>query len=555
MLHLYLKTMNTKRFLGLGGLLLAHPATAQLAPIVLPPSSQGMFTGISLGMQLEDSTGTRLRFRTPGTTTGSNLAWDPAVFGPPSPQHPDYSNAALFSRWTPFISGQGSAPVWSAINPEHNPVFGDMSTGGDLTPPVDINGTMDMFGGPNTAWYSLSFTVEAGTDGIPGSVFGQVAQAAGHVFSYTVPLSTDIRPELVNTVRFEYTRSQLGLAGSNSEITALDWGMGVIATGATGSPGTLQPIRDRLYFSLDRTWWVTFGSTPAAVGRDNKSVQVPGEAPFELDPSVVYRMDWLNGTWSIPVVAFGQADLYGQPQVIGSTFGPAIDALSVDEPSLWANSWRTVFSLDSTSTISDGPPPAEVLVSQKNSYSFPNVTALPLSARTTASGPGIPIDNLIGIGPDEITGLCGRDPNETGLLDQIVGIPLPLVKDPNTKLSPIGLSLQRFDAPVDGKSGLTYPALLIEVHGIQIPANRSGWLVFEAEAFDSPPYQPIVLPITFTPQLLPGSYVLAPGTETRSLVMPALDKIDHQLRLRANLFIVGGPTVELQQSWVSVYSM
>ena len=56
--------MKTTVLFVLGALLLTRPAMAQLAPIVLPQNGQGMLTGISLGMQLEDSTGSRLRFRT-----------------------------------------------------------------------------------------------------------------------------------------------------------------------------------------------------------------------------------------------------------------------------------------------------------------------------------------------------------------------------------------------------------------------------------------------------------------------------------------------------------
>ena len=546
--------MKTTVLFVLGALLLTRPAMAQLAPIVLPQNGQGMLTGISLGMQLEDSTGSRLRFRTPGTTTGSNQPWSPTIFGAPSPQHPDYSDQALFALWTPFISGASTPPPWSAVNPEHNPVFGDMSTGGDITPPVDASGTLQLGTSSNTAWYSLSFTVKAGTLGVPGSVFRQVAEPAGHVFSYTVPLSTTIRPDLVDTLRFEYTRNQLGLAATTTEITALDWGMGIISSGASGSPGVLQPIRTELYFTIDRTWWVTYGSTPGATGRTKRTVQVPGAAPFDLDPSVVYRMEWTNGAWSVPVIAFDQVDLYGQSLTIGADFGPAIDALSVDEPDPSANNWRVVFSLDSSSDLLGAAPPSEILVSQQGTGTAPTVTAARLSVRKAPGGAGNPVDGLIGIGPDEVTGLCGRDPKEGALIDRAVGTPVATVKDLDGSKSPLGLSLQRFDVPVSGKPGMTAPAVLFETHGINVPTNRTGVLVFEIELFHNPG-MPLVLPISFNPKVLPIYSAVPPGAATHSVILPTVEKPGYHFRLRANLVLLGGHALEIKPSWVSTYSM
>lgn len=547
--------MHRSPLLCLVSLFLIESAEAQLAPIVWPQSSQGMFTGISLGTQLEDSTGSRLRFRTPGTTTGTNVAWNPATFGAPSAQHPDYSNQALFSRWTPYINNPTSDQAWYSFDPQHNPVFGDMSTGGDLTPPVDADGVMNMIAGSDTAWYSLSFTVANGTDGVPGSVFSQLPNAAGHVFSYTAPLSTGIRPELVNTLRFEYTRNQMGLGGTTTEITALDWGMGIISTGATGSPGTLQPIRNRLYFTLDRTWWLQFGSVAAGQGRTNLQVMPPDATAFPLDPSVVYRMDWVGGQWTIPVVAFDQVALYGSPQAVGQNFGPAIDGLSVDQPENLNLVWRVVFSLDSSSTISGQEPVAEILVSQPTSGSTAPVTAKPLGVREVPGGPGIPVDNKIGIGPDEITGLCGRDPKETRILDDVVGTPLPVAGEDNSAQSQLGLSLQRFDFFAPGQPSNPIDALLFEVHGLSIPPDRIGVLGFQGQLAENNPLLPMTLPIVFTPELLPGLFTVLSGTETHSLILQATDHPGMDLRIRAVLGLVGANGIEFEQSWLSSFSM
>jgi hypothetical protein len=547
--------MKTKVLIGLGGLLLQHPVMAQLSPIVLPQNGQGMMTGVSLGMQLEDSSGARLRFRTPGTTTGSNQAWSTSVFGPPSALHPDYSNSALFSGWTRYISGVANPPAWSALNPEHNPVLGDMSTGGDITPVVDANGVLNLGPTTNTAWYSLSFTVKAGTQGLPNSVFRQVAQSAGNVFSFTAPLSNSIRPELVDTVRFEYTRSQLGLTAAPTEITALDWGMGVISSGASGLPGMLQPVRTQLYFSLDRNWWLNYGSIQSGSGRVNKVVQVPGAQAFELDPSVVYRMDWSSGSWTVPVVAYDQTSLYGKSLAVGSNFGPAIDALSVDASTIPGNGWRVVFSLDAPSTLDGVPPTAEILVSQGGSSGQPQVNAKPLAARKTPSGPGIPVDNLIGIGPDELTGLCGRDPKEANLLDNTVGTPVPTTKDEDAVQSSLGVSLQRFDQTTVNDKVVGVASLLFEVTGIHVPANRFGYLVFEAELSQRPAGMQLVLPITFMPSVLPDYFPVPPGAQTQSLIVPTKNMPGFDFRLRANLVLLGGPTLEVQQSWVSTYAM
>jgi hypothetical protein len=547
--------MNRNPLCWLASLLLTQSATAQLAPIVWPQSSQGMFTGISLGTQLEDSTGTRLRFRTPGTTTGGNVAWDPATFGAPSAQHPDYRNEALFSRWTPYIPNGAGVFPWVAGLPLHNPVLGDMSTGGDLTPPVDANGVMDMVAGSDTAWYSLSFTVAKGTKGVTGSVFSQLPSAAGHVFSYTVPLSTGIRPDLVNTLRFEYTRGQMGLTGTTTEITALDWGMGIISTGATGGPGGLQPIRTRLYFTLDRDWWLSYGSVANGASRTNLQVVILNEPSFELSPSVVYRMDWNGAHWSVPSVAFDQTALYGSAQAVGQSSGPAIDGLSVDQPGTTEGQWRVVFSLDSSSTISGNPPHAEILVSQSSNGATGAVTAKPLSVRQTPNGPGIPVDNVIGIGPDEVTGLCGRDPKENSILDSVVGTPLPVMDEGDEVKTEIGLSLQRFDSFGPNKTSVPTDSMLFEVHGIEIPGDRIGVLMFEGDLAPNGPSMPLTLPIKFYPQLLPGAFILVPETETHSLILPTTPYANHDLRIRALLGLVGPESLDIQQSWVSCFSM
>jgi hypothetical protein len=523
-----------------------------------------MFTGISLGTQLEDSTGTRLRFRTPGTTTGGNVAWDPATFGAPSAQHPDYRNEALFSRWTPYIPNGAGVFPWVAGLPLHNPVLGDMSTGGDLTPPVDANGVMDMVAGSDTAWYSLSFTVAKGTKGVTGSVFSQLPSAAGHVFSYTVPLSTGIRPDLVNTLRFEYTRGQMGLTGTTTEITALDWGMGIISTGATGGPGVLQPIRTRLYFTLDRDWWLSYGSVANGSGRTNLQVVIPNEPSFELSPSVVYRMDWNGAQWSIPVVAFDEDALYGYPQAVDESSGPAIDGLSVDQPGTTEGQWRVVFSLDSSSTVlsvdpsgtvSSNKPQAEILVSQSNNGATGAVTAKPLSVRQTPSGPGIPVDSVIGIGPDEVTGLCGRDPKENFILDSVVGTPVAVMYEGDLSKSSMGLSLQRFDSFGPNQPSVPTDSMLFEVHGIEIPGDRIGVLMFEGDLMPNGPSIPLTLPIKFNPQLLPAFFVLLPGTETHSLILPTTPFQNHDVRIRAVLGLVGPQSLDIERSWASCLRM
>jgi hypothetical protein len=412
---------------------------------VRPNVSQSFLTGAALGLQITSDesihgigTSSRIGIRLEGTQTGAAEPWNTATFGAssstPTAEFPDYSPAALFGHWLP--EAMNSSGPWSASAEGHLPELGGFSTGGDLCPPVNACGELDMVD-PDLRWYYLSFSVDdtlgAQADSLVEVAENMFGTAEGTVFGYGIEGSQGMLAGYEDAVRVDYTRNQLNPGslqiGTDAwAISALDWGAGQISRTNSGQTTNLQPRRDVFYFTLSSDWITNYGSSPSAA------------SPITPDPATIYYMTWGAAGWSDPAVALDQVALFGQLEP-----NAEIDALSVyigdgteDDPD------RVVFSLDAGDTV-DGVVAYQILVTQSGNNGQTAAQAVPLqtpdgdpvSVKAGVDAPAGPVVT----GPD-IDSLCGRDPSEQAALCRQQAVPVEdLSSDGNYEL---GVSAVRY---------------------------------------------------------------------------------------------------------------
>jgi hypothetical protein len=368
---------------------LARAGSAQSSMAVQIPlaQAQGQFSNWPLALSVTDpfsGSAEGLRIRAPGVSGGQPVAWSAALFGAPNSRHPDYSIAALTSEW--------SLPPGTPA-----PVFGGISTGGDVTPRVDSNGTI--VPGP-TSWYALNISVKSDAQGVDESLIRSRQQSTGmggDIFSYYAMVSSGIHASFANTVRVEYTREQLSIG---SDLTNLDFGAGVMSIDPGGTAGPMQPVHDRFYFTLDREWTQLVGSI----------------AELHANGSTIYCMSWTGTRWTRPWIAYSHEELF--PSVPLESSEIEIDALSVYQhaPEQGAPHDRVVFSL----TVASAPELDQILVYQRET-GLPGQLNAAVACGTTAlqvlaSGSLVPVSERFGLQqpasgqPDEVDGGCGTDP-------------------------------------------------------------------------------------------------------------------------------------------------
>jgi hypothetical protein len=394
--------------LGIAVALLVPSAAAQLTSSqVLPTLAQGQMHGWAVGIQIQDATQAsvprELRVWGGGTTMPAPQPWTAVTFGAVNGDHPDFSEAAL--------------GVWATSRNSAPPAYNAMSTGGDICPPVDPNGVLQMAG----AWYALSFTVAANAKGKNGSLVRAQSTGRNHaadVFTYYAEGGVGFHPVLNDSVRLEYSRAQLGLDPSPSpsialaEINALDWGMGAISVDPSRLGGRFFPIRNRFYFTLSAAWITLYGG----LFQGGTS-----PLPFVLNPGAVYCLTWQADSsapsgfsWSDPVEVFSKATLF--PGAEGTI---EIDGLSVFE-GLVQNSgtpWPQRIVLSLTPASDDSHPGSgaysQVLVHQPFLPYMTNGVQALKSATGTLMTQEMGLEPRTETGePNDVTGTCGVDPNE-----------------------------------------------------------------------------------------------------------------------------------------------
>jgi len=461
--------------LGIAVALLVPSAAAQLTSNqILPTLAQGQMHGWAVGIQIQDSTLANapheLRVWGGGTTMTSPEPWTEATFGAINGDHPDFSQAAL--------------GAWSNSRIGFLPAFNGMSTGGDICPPVNANGVLQMAG----AWYALSFNVAAGANGKDGSLVRVQSIGRNHgadVFTYYAEGGVGFHPELNDSVRLEYSRAQLGLDPSPSqnilepEINALDWGMGAISVDPNRRGGRFFPIRNRFYFTLSADWISNFGAL--------LQVATPPLA-LALDPGAVYCLSWSPDSsvpsgysWSDPVEVFSKATLF--PETSGQI---EIDALSVFEGLQQTSTTppstpqRVVLSL---TPASDESHPSSGAYSQVLVYQ-PNMTN---GVQTLQSASGTSMTDEMGLEPrteqgepDDVTGTCGVDPDEIMLPCGVAArsiYPAAVVREGTGDL---GLSGYRTLLPDDG--GSIHDRLFLTTTGTSFGAYPYGMVKYFLES-------------------------------------------------------------------------
>lgn len=516
-------------------------AQAQMAPVIPPSQFQGPFAGQAIGVQLSQVGVERvspLRIRTPGLVLGGLFPWTEARFDAPAANHPDYSAEALFGHWAPQLFGGTWAPGVAQANPR----LGAMCTGGDLTPPVDSQGRMQFLGVGGVHWYTLSFTMSEGSAGLPGSAVRAAATGpapsnlGGWIHTYTAEGSTRIAAELVDTVTTEYTAAQLGDVDNDNaprEIEAVDWGMGMISVTGNAAPSTLQPHRSRFYFTLDQAWITDMFGGAQAFLTVLEGSQGTTTTTAEINSATVFAMVWADGAWSLPMVAFTPAELLGS-----TTYNASIDALSVDSrpADLVENPSRVVFSLTVGSTVNNAPV-NQILVTQPASTNpvLPQVSAQALSTPTgvtVSDKMGLSYDPVpgISIGPDEVKGLCGRDPKE--LQDFDIWVATPADVPGEVKYADMGVTVGRHFRDVPGTGFVEH--MLVSVHGIDVGGWDLGLLEVDFDLLDEPlALAPETFPFVIAQSTTPE--IVVPGQSTAEWIFPFTnDKVSH-VRVRARL--------------------
>jgi hypothetical protein len=434
----------------LSSLLAATASSQARVPTVVPPEeAQGMFSTWALGMTVTGSAEPVL-IRAPGVADGVPIPWSASAFSAANADHPDYSIAALTAQWSPA--------------PPSTPAFGGIATGGDRMPMVDQDGYLVM----GLRWVAVTVAVARGAQGTPGSMVElrrQGRSPSGDILSYYAVGSVEIHDRLVDTVRLESSREQLRLADianvdtEKLDIANLDYGIGVISADPLNQAGLTFPVRRSFYFTLTRSWIVanpgfTILNSPA-------------------NAATVYKMQWTNGSWSAPSVAFDDTELFPAEQ-FPAQFDRSlveIDGLSVDEgPGGYASPSRVVFSLTPASDLANGGTFDQILVYQRELTGV--LQECPTTALKTDAGlEPMLMSTSLGLRPrtsgdfDDVEAVCLIDPFDDDVPGPAHGFAL---EDERRGKGELGLSVFRTCHGGVNEEGMELDdTLMLEVSGLK----------------------------------------------------------------------------------------
>lgn len=469
-----MKLQTLRSFCLLATVSLALPVAAQTSPgtPVQPERAQGLFSNLAVGMTVRESGDSALWIRAPGANSGIPLEWNATTFGAATAVHPDYSFAEL-TKWAP--SGR-------------SPEFGGISTGGDIMPLVDGQGRMQM--APNL-WCMVSIVLDSQAVGMPGSLLEtrvlQGNNPATEIMSYYAEGSTGIHPRFVDTVRIEYTGTQLNLQqalpqpAGNREIVNHDFAMGVHSANSTGQSDPMFPVRDRFYFTLTKSYanWLV-----------QQGFDIDSELPTA---SHVYLLLWDASLleWVGPTIAFGHDQLF-HGRDIGTV---EIDALSVfvHPPS---GQSRLVFSLTPDSDVWPTSVFDQLLVYQGDATS----TTCPTTSLKTQAGMEITqkkgLRPRTGSGstpstgtPDNVNSACIGDPFDLMALSRRMGT---ATDDMRQGAGEFGFTAVRHSPPNSGVDEIHIQVTGFDLHGYMF---GFVWLQLEGPAGSNTPPVPLGDPI------------------------------------------------------------
>lgn len=447
-------------------------ARAQLAPQVPPSQSQGQMSTWAFGLTTIATTGSvstaaqsaQLLLRSLSVNSGLPTTWSVRKFGAPSQNHPNHSIEAI-------TQGLGIT-----LSPNDAPLFGGISTGGDVTPPVDTAGVLQQTLMPN--WYGLTITVDRTAQGVTGSLIAQrklaVGDPSGDVFSYYPAGSSMLDPILRDVVRVETRREELNLA-SNASISNLDYGMGLIAATPNDPPNWLTPNRTSFYFTLTGDW-LQLHAAPQWVDPSTSSSR-------PVTPADICCSTWNGTAWSTPVIAYPWTELF-PPSLYPNAAQYELDALSVyNVPAglgLPAQD-RVVFSLKVAATPLETPEFDQLLVYQRSVGGVPAcpTTALQVTVPNASGAPQVHrVSTRIGLRqrvngglPDDVKGTCGEDPRHEAPVQlslRTIGIGLGGTRPEGGKLGLSTMHTLLPDPSSDANGIVPVDAIDLQVSGLDL---------------------------------------------------------------------------------------
>ncbi len=434
---------------------LALPAAsaAQQATTVPPSIRRGMLSAVPVGIIASPDGGTQdLLVIDPGTQEGAPQPWSAARFGHAGENYPDFSMAALFGPLASVIELTG------------------VSTGNDLMPETSPDGTLIM----NNQWFTLTVSVTndalgQGNSHVDRIALGQGDSPGSELFTYYALGSVGIDPVLVNTNHSERSREELGLAApqvppmEKPDVSALDFGIGMIAFDPIERSVDLFPTRDRFYFAVAQACAPLLGPSFAV-----DPELPPGSNTVAANAATIYACEWRlsAGSWS-----WSQPSVYRSPAVLG--LDPAfdqIDALGVSTPQD-----AVIFSTQ--------------LVPGRNQLQVLQPTQSAPKALKAQNG--MTITQHLGLTEDtDVDGTCGIDPVVALCGGRTVSIPTTPVGE-----TPLGISVVRGQPGFKGADSihvqvtgldLAHPDDILLLYVGLAPSlppglGQTGWSVFDVD--------------------------------------------------------------------------
>lgn len=336
---------------------------------------------------------------------------------------PDYSMDVMFP--TSRYRNLAGEPV--AVSERMD--WDGMSTGNDLTPPVNAEGVPDVSLVAGN-WLTVGVSVIDESPVIQGSYLATVAHTGSEILSYCFEGSQNLPASLPGSSLVEQRRSDFGFPSSDPpDIDAFDYAMGSF-TVDPDSPRQrfLFPVKNEIFFSVTREFADWFNSTvhPAEFA-DLSGTGVPAHA------GDIYHMIWLpgvvpgTGNWLPPMVYRSASELQFDD----------IDIIDVD--GLAVNAMNGVIVFSTPIDAAQGMLP-QLLVFD------PSQAAGVLELKDDSpTGPVRVVDKLSIPRESDVDGVCGYDP-EGHRIDPVVGIPRTSILENNLVsylTKPMGISLQR----------------------------------------------------------------------------------------------------------------
>ncbi|HEX5053454.1 MAG TPA: hypothetical protein VFZ65_16875 [Planctomycetota bacterium] len=319
---------------------------------------------------------------------------------------------------------------------------------------------------PPTQWAALTYSVSRATGGRPGTVVADEANgngAAADVFAYVIPGSN--APFVVVGVPFRSQDSveAAGFGPAVPNIDAHDLYVSLIYQENPRIAAMLPP--PTVYFSVTDA---TKGNLPASW------ITAPGAA----SGATVFQTTWVPATlsWTQPVVAYTAADF-------GLGNGEDLDALALD-----LAHGLVLFSTDPLLPPMGGP---------RDPVLFSVLGSGVLTDYHLPGGPSIAHELGLGLGPDDVDGICALDPGGVGqpspiLLDFLLGRPSPPL--PTTLPTQLQASAWRRE---DLVTGLEYASTWMT--GWPPPGTPQPSLAISAASLGGPSAPFIVLDVFVRP--------------------------------------------------------